>query len=91
MHDEVSSLLSPLKYPDSTWSQESRHATCFFLEKYYKFRTSSMVLSCAANSGKRNCEISHFQNLLSVDYITIQLQQKEPSVNPVTRAQEFNL
>ena len=50
-----------------------------------------MVLSCATKSGKRNCEISHFQNLLSVDYITIQLQQKEPSVNQVTRVQEFNL
>ena len=50
-----------------------------------------MVLSCAANSGRWNCEISHFQNLLSVDYIAIQLQQKEPSVSQVTRAQEFNL
>ena len=50
-----------------------------------------MVLSCATKSGKRKCEISHFQNLLSVDYITIQLQQKEPSVNQVTRVQEFNL
>lgn len=76
---------------DSTWSREPGHATCCFLEKHYKFRTSSMVLSWAAYSGKRNCEISHFQNLPSVDYITIPLQQKERSVNQVTRAQESNL
>ena len=50
-----------------------------------------MVLSWAAYSGKWNCEISHFQNLPSVDYTTIPLQQKEHSVNQVTRAQESNL